>query len=318
VRHSHIRIAVDDEPVAAAPHLFDDRPIASPELALVDFDLAKQLRADMPSSEPFRPREVVRPAYLSLVFDVDAPEPAQAELPVPVDEHDWPAADVVELVPPAYVVVAADEDVDDVALDDHDAPDVAESFDDSLPAVVAPTDELPDYIVAREVPFDVVAEDVLASDGVVLDKEVGGYVPEGIVLPVLPTLEQPAEALPDYIVRDDEPIVDIFPEYVVLADDVRVDDGLPTDGEASADDAESSSDYPVLPDLDDRSDALEETEAALRKIRENMGVPSTARRTRRVRRRFTVATGLCAVTVLAVYAAEVELGVAHVPGWVSL
>jgi hypothetical protein len=309
---------VDDEPVAAAPHLFDDRPIASPELALVDFDLAEQLRADMPSSEPFRPREVVRPAYLSLVFDVDAPEPAQAELPVPVEEHDWPAADVVELVP-AYVVVAADEDVDDVALDDHDAPHVAESFDDSVQALVAPTDELPDYIVARdEVPFDVVPEDVLPSDGAVLDEEVGGYVPEGIVLPVLPTLEEPAEALPDYIVREDEPVVDIFPEYVVLADDVRVDDGPTNDGEASADDAQSSSDYPVLPDLDDRRDALEETEAALRKIRDNMGVPSTARRARRLRRRFTVATGLCAVTALAVYAAEVELGVAHVPGWLSL
>jgi hypothetical protein len=308
--------------VAAAPHLFDDPPIASPELALVDFDLAEQLRADMPSSEPFRPRDVARPTYLSLVFDVDAPEPAEDELPVPVDEHDWPADDVVELAPayvaPAYVVVADDEDVDDVALDDHDAADVAKSFDEAvLPALVEPTDELPDYIVARnEVPLAVVPESALPTD--VLDEEVGGYVPEGIVLPVLPTLEEPAEALPDYIVRDDEPVVDVVPEYVVLADDVRVDDGLPNDGEASADDAQPSSDYPFLPDLDERSDALEETEAALRKIRENMGVPSTARRTRRVRRRFTVAAGLCVVTALAVYAAEIELGVAHAPGWLSL
>jgi hypothetical protein len=308
--------------VAAAPHLFDDPPIASPELALVDFDLAEQLRADMPSSEPFRPRDVARPTYLSLVFDVDAPEPAEDELPVPVDEHDWPADDVVELAPayvaPAYVVVADDEDVDDVALDDHDAADVAKSFDEAvLPALVEPTDELPDYIVARnEVPLAVAPESALPTD--VLDEEVGGHVPEGIVLPVLPTLEEPAEALPDYIVRDDEPVVDVVPEYVVLADDVRVDDGLPNDGEASADDAQPSSDYPFLPDLDERSDALEETEAALRKIRENMGVPSTARRTRRVRRRFTVAAGLCVVTALAVYAAEIELGVAHAPGWLSL
>ena len=88
--------------------------------------------------------------------------------------------------------------------------------------------------------------------------------------------------------------------------------------EALVDDAQSSSDYPLLPDLDERTGALEETETALRKIRENMGVPSAARRTRRVRRRFTVATGICVVTALAVYAAEVELGVAHVPGWLSL
>jgi hypothetical protein len=354
--------------VAAAPHLFDDPPIASPELALVDSDLAEQLRADMPSSEAFRPRDVARPAYLSLIFDVDAPEPAQDELPpVPVDEHDELPADVVELVP-AYVVVAGDEHVDDVALDDHDAPDVAQSFDEPVPrALVEPTDELPDYIVARDeatvdvVPVDVlpvddvvayvaesfdepvspaldepadaladyvvraddtvvdvVPEDVLPSDGLVLDEEVAEYIPEGIVLPVLPTVEEPADALPDYIVRDDQPVVDVVPEYVVLADDVREDDGLPNDGEASADHAQSRSKYPLLPDLDERSDALEETEAALRKIRENMGVPPTAQRKRRVRRRFTVATGLCAVTALAVYAAEVELGVAHAPGWLSL
>jgi hypothetical protein len=349
--------------VAAAPHLFDDPLIASPELALVDADLAEQLRADMPSNEAFRPRDVARPAYLSLVFDVDAPEPAQAELPVPGVEHDGHAADVVELVP-AYVVVA-DEHVDDIALDDHNAPDVAEGFDEPVPpAPVEPTDELPDYIVARDeatvdvVPADVlpvddvapyvtespeepvvpaleesaeafaddvvrpedtvvdaVPEDVLPPDG---DEEVAGYVPEGIVLPVLPTVEEPAEALPDYIVRDDEPLVDVVPEYVVLADEVPVDDGLPNDGETSADHARSSSKFPFLPDLDERSDALEETEAALRKIRENMGVPPTAQRKRRVRRRFTVATGLCAVTALAVYAAEVELGVAHAPGWLSL
>ena len=302
--------------VAAAPLLFDDPLVASPELALVDAALAAQLRADMPSSEPFRPRDVARPTYLALVFDVDAPEPAEDELPTPLDEHDEPLADVVELVP-AFVVVADDEDVDDVALDDHDALEVAESFDEAVqPALVEATGELPDYIVARdEVPFDVVPESVLATD--VLDEEVDGYVPEGMVLPVLPTLEEPAEALPDYIVRDDEPVVDVVPEYVVLADDVRVDDGLPN-GEASADRARSSSDYPLLPGLDKESDALEETETALRKIRENMGVPSAARRTRRVRRRFTVATGLCAVAALAVYAAEVELGVAHVPGWLSL
>ena len=273
----------------------------------------------MPSSEAFRPRDVARPAYLSLVFDVDAPDPAQDELPRPVDEHDEPPADVVELVP-AYVVVADGEHVDDVALDDHDTPDIAESFDEPVPpAPVETTDELPDYIVARDDPtVDVVAEDELPSDGLVLDEEVAEYIPEGIVLPVLPTLEEPAEALPDYIVRDDEPVVDVVPEYVVLADDVRVDDGLPNDGEASADHAQSRSKYPLLPDLDERSDALEETEAALRKIRENMGVPPTVKRKRRVRRRFTVATGLCAVTALAVYAAEVELGVAHAPGWLSL
>src|SRR6478735_9159886 len=98
--------------VAAAPLLFDDPLVASPELALVDAALAAQLRADMPPSEPFRPRDVARPTYLALVFDVDAPEPAEDELPAPLDEHDEPLADIV----PAFVVVADDRDVDDVAL----------------------------------------------------------------------------------------------------------------------------------------------------------------------------------------------------------
>src|SRR5262245_17626965 len=82
-RHPRSRVAPEDVQVAAAPLVFDDAPIASPELALVDADLAAQLRADLPTDEVFRPRHAPRPEYPALSFDavvVDLEE-EQAEEP---------------------------------------------------------------------------------------------------------------------------------------------------------------------------------------------------------------------------------------------
>jgi hypothetical protein len=218
--------------VAAAPLLFDDPPIASPELALVDADLAAQLRGDLSIGEAFRPRAVPRPESPSLAFDAVVRELADEQ--PPADEQEEPP--VTEL------------------------------------------DELPEY-----------------------------------------------DELPDYIVRNDDHVADLVPDDVVLSRDEPADVVVPAEleivstatGEASFDDAHSSSDYPVLPDLDERRDALDETDAALRRIREQMGVTPTAQRTPRVRRRFTVCVGVCAAGALAAFAADVQLGVAHVPGWLG-
>ena len=303
--------------MAAAPHLFDDPPITSPELALVDAELAAELRADLSSGGAFRPREVARPAYLSLVFDAGAPEPAPQDEP-PIDEHEELPVDVVH-VGPAYVVLADDENTDLVVGDF--VTDVAESVAEPvLPAAYEPAEDLPDYIVGHnEAIVDAAPEHVPSTDEAVVDDDVAGYVPESIVLPVLPAPDEPADEheLPDYIVR--EAVVEAVPEYVVVADDHGADDdvipGIVAD--ASPNSTQASSDYPVLPDLDERSEAIEETEAALRKIREQMGGGASTSRRRRFRRRFTVATGVCAGTALAVYVAEVELGVTHAPGWLS-
>jgi len=237
--------------VAAAPHVFDDALVASPELALVDVDLAAQLREDIRTGEEFRPRTVARPE-LHLVFSAE------------VAEDDATVEDVVEL--PEYLVPHEDDevvvDVEPVvvALDVPAAPPVADE-----------PSELPDYVVApEEVPHDV-----------------GGSTTLFDVAPA-PAPEDVSE-LPDYVVR---------------ADDLVVDQPV-------------TSDYPVLPDLGEASVALEETDVALRKIREQFASEETSPRHRRLRRGFIAASGLGAIAALAVFAVDLQLGVATLPSWLG-
>ena len=223
--------------VAAAPLFIDDPVLASPELALVDADLAAQLRAELSSGEGFRPREVARPASLTLLVDAGtADRTSKAD-----DQLASLEVEAVDVMP-AYIVVP-DEKTDDLVLED----EVFEALE---------------ALEALDVP-------------------------------------EPVEELPDYIVRSDAVVV---PEVAA---------------EASADKAQSSSDYPVLPDLDERSDALDETDAALRKIREQMVVPGD-KPTSHVRRRLAIVSGLGLGVALAAVAVDVQLGVLHAPGWLGL
>ena len=226
--------------VAAAPLLLDDSLIVSPELALVDAGLAAQLRAELTSGEAFRPREVARPAYLTLLVDVEAPEPERAR-----DDDLSPLQSPPVEVMPAYLL--PDEKADDLPLVD-EVPDVADTFELPVPPVAA-------------------GEDV---------------------------------QLPDYVVRADE---------LIVAREVTAE-------ASAAEQAQASSDYPVLPDLDERSDALDETEAALRRIREQLVVPA-GKSAPRVRRRFTIASGIGIAAALAAVAVDVQLGVLHAPGWLG-
>lgn len=224
--------------VAAAPLLLDDPPVASPELALVDAGLAAQLRAELTSGGVFRPREVARPAYLTLLVDA-APEPE----PAPDDELSPVQFPPVEVIP-AYLL--PHENADDLPLVD-EVPSVADTVEFPVSLVAAGEDE----------------------------------------------------ELPDYVVRADDPIV---------AREVTAET-------SAAEQAQASSDYPVLPDLDERTYALDETEAALRRIREHM-VPA-GKSAPRIRRRFTIVSGMGIAAALAVVALEVQLGVLHAPGWLG-
>lgn len=237
--------------VAAAPHLFDDLLVASPELALVDVDLAAQLREGIRTGEDFRPRDVARPEFRLVYSD----EVANGNPPV---EH------VFEL--PECVVPRDDDVVVDVE------PVVVALDIPATPPVVDPVSELPDYVVApEELPHEV--ERPAAFLGVALDS---------------PPAPDDVSELPDYIVRSDDLVVD-----------------------------EPTSDYPALPDLGEASVALEETDEALRKIREQLSSEETSRRRPRLRRGFIAASGLGAVAALTVFAVDQQLGVATLPGWLG-
>jgi len=200
--------------VAAAPHLLDDAFVASPELALVDVDLALRLRDGIRAGEEFRPRQVVRPEFRLL-------HPVGGEVsPAPRAAHDALGEDEIVDVDP--VLVALDVAVDPPAFDD--------------------LAELPDYIVLSDEPDEATVE------------------------------------------LEDEP---------------------------------SISDYPALPDLGQASHALEETDTALRKIREQLVAEDLAPSGRRLRRGFVVVSGLGAIAALALFAVDVQQGVGTLPSWLG-
>jgi hypothetical protein len=304
--------------VAAAPHLFDD-PIASPELALVDAELAAQLRADLATGDPFRPRDVPRAEYPTLVFDAVVRDLA-------VDERDVPAGQVPLVEEPVELV---DESV---PQDEPFAPS-------ALEGIALPEDEsfeLPAYVVAGDhavVPDPGVAESDVAEVPVALVEE--------LALPEEQSFEHPdyfagsaedagdtVDELPDYVVRPVDEAAAAPPDSVVAPDEVPAVDEIVADiafdedvirpivVEASTE-LGTSSDYPVLPDLDECSNALEATEAALRRIREQMVVPG-GKPISRVRRRLAIVSGLGLGVALAAVAVEVQLGVLHAPGWLGL
>jgi hypothetical protein len=248
--------------VAAAPHLFDDSLLVSPELALVDVDLAAQLRADIRTGAEFRPRAVTRPEFRLL---------HPVEIAGDVGEDDVTIGDVDEL--PEYLVpqdeIAIEVDPIVVALDVPPAPPVVEDLS-----------ELPDYIIATEEIGD----------------EVGGGTAFLGAVPDPPAVTEVSD----------------LPDYVVLADPLGVAD-VPEAG-ASGDEP-TTSDYPELPDLGVSSEVLEETDLALRKIREQLASEEPSPRHRHLRKGFIAASGLGAFAALAVFAVDVQQGVATLPGW---
>ena len=79
---------------------------------------------------------------------------------------------------------------------------------------------------------------------------------------------------------------------------------------------QTSSHYPVLPAPEREEEAIEETDAAFRRIREPLTEELPASE-RKLRRRFTLASGASAVCALGVLAVDVQLQVAQLPGWLG-
>lgn len=93
--------------------------------------------------------------------------------------------------------------------------------------------------------------------------------------------------------------------------EVGVEVDAPVDQVATTDDLNAASSFPVLPALD--AGTTEETDEALRRIREHISAVDAASRPRRVRRGFVVASGLLTVCSVAVLTLGVELGVIQSP-----
>ncbi len=103
--------------------------------------------------------------------------------------------------------------------------------------------------------------------------------------------------------REIEPLGD--DDYIVEV----IDDTAPTQ--------HANPHYPVLPSPRSGGEAIEDTDAALRQIRERMVDEPSPRKTR-LRRRFTVASGVSVVFAVGVLAVDVQLHVAQLPGWLRL
>ena len=384
--------------MAAAPHLFDEPFVASPELALVDGDLAAQLREDIRSGAEFHPRAPVRPEFRLLhpvtdTADVSADTAVAPEPEFAVDDGVHDSADVLLEVDPIVVALEPPPASTEVADAPEHPKDVVPA-DDPLVEDVATDGEMVDVEAAAialdvpadgdeisELPNDVVLADDLLVEDVVVTADVLETEPVADALdgePVAPAIDETPE-LPDYVVLTDdvfvadlaveaevaeapeqvaprdgavevepvaveslpaqpgvdeslEPLDDAvsteetvaevggtaflglaleeapaseassLPDYVVLPED-----SLEADAPVGAD--QSTSDYPELPDLGLASEALEETDAALRRIREQFTTKEACPSKRRLRRRFTIVTGLGAMAAVAALAVNVQLGV---------
>ena len=134
------------------------------------------------------------------------------------------------------------------------------------------------------------------------------WVPPRVPVEEVPTAiekDEPAEqdlgdVLGEVLSREVEPLVD--DDYIVEV----IDDTAPA--------RHANPHYPVLPSPRSGEEAIEETDAALRQIRERMVDEPSPRKTR-LRRRFTVASGASVVFALGILAVDVQLHVAQLPGW---
>lgn len=366
--------------VDAAPQLLDDALFASPELALVDSQLAAQLRAEIVPGEAFQPRLVDRGEHglrydKVIVFSspVDPPpdEPT-ADATIAAGQTDVIVVDALvepcrpNLSPVADIALAATDErlVEGVAevdylalpepsLEPERAPDPVGAtsagvvWEDPLLGFAldpTPTDasELPDYVIRgddvgmpRKPPrtdsdavedltgtdgegvgvLEVVSDPVHSSDVPSLaayDAENDRFVEDGLVSSeyapwelaqvVSTDIEDVPPEVPA-VPREDADVPDL-PEYVVGAD-------------ARVEEEPVSLEYPVLPDLALASAALEETDAALRRIREQLVSEETTGKGLRLRRRFTIASGFGALGAMAVFAVDVQQGLATVPSWLG-
>jgi hypothetical protein len=252
-----------------------DSALASPELALVDADLAAELRRALRPVEEtlLRPRMSVEAAPAAVEEDALTEPVVADELPL-VESQDSDNLPDID-----YIVEVAEEAPAAIEEDEAPQPILEE---DLLLAESRESDHLPDldYIV--------------------------GFVEEA------PAVFEEGEA-PQPVVEDDLLLAesresDHLPDLDYIVGFVEVDEQAPALTQ------ETRSHYPVLPEP--QEEVIEETDAALRRIREHMTVELPAAE-RKLRRRFVLASGASAVCAVGVLALDLQLQVAQLPGWLG-
>ena len=118
-------------------------------------------------------------------------------------------------------------------------------------------------------------------------------------------------------VSDQSSVVDERREAVRSDEPLLVDDYIITPPEQTpAEEEQTRSHYPVLPAPEPDAEAIDAADAAFRRIRERLTeTDEKPSRKRRIRRRFTLASGVVAACAVAALGADLQLQVAQLPSW---
>lgn len=236
--------------VGAAPLLIDDASTASPELALVDPDLADRLRSAPTGSQrweaPRRPSDVTTGGTVAVI---------EGE----------------ELSP-----------TETAPLLDGEATGITDESSDEVQAFEA----FP--ILPKAGPGGTLDE----TDAFLRSIEAGTQI-----------ADQPMpDDLSDLIVRESVPPSEAAGTKPAESSQNDVSEAAPVN------------DYPTLPTSGELDEAVEETDAALRRMREHLTSDEPSRRQRRVGRSVTAAAGICAIGAVGILAADAHLGLATLAG----
>ncbi len=331
----------------AANRLVGEAPLASPELALVDAELAAELRLTLGPVEDRWLRPPARVEDASAESGQDAPvqlesadDAGYAESRLAEQLHDdeyivstpeqTPAE---ELRPTSHDPVLPATEPEEAAFEDSpqrpqassdeapaesedDAPaqwDVADILRETEPRAEQLQDD--EYIVSttEQTP----AEELRPSSH---DPVLPAPAPEDAAFedspqrPQASSDEAPAESEDDAPAQWD--VADVLREAEPRAEQLLIDEYIVAVPEETPVQEQRSSHYPVLPAPEPEREAIEETDAALRRIRERLheSNESPARKSR-LRRAFTVASGVITMCALGVFAVDAELQVGQLPSW---
>jgi len=118
-------------------------------------------------------------------------------------------------------------------------------------------------------------------------------------------------------ISDEWSVVDERREAVRGDEPLLVDDYIVTTPEQTpAEEDQPTSHYPILPAPEPDADTIDAADAAFRRIRERLTeADEKPSRKRRIRRRFTLASGVVAACAVAALGADLQLQVAHLPSW---